>query len=314
MKCTRGERGDQGAEDAEKEVQIKSWEEWRMRHPLFTTKEKITKATADTFLEGLGEEFASVEHLHECTRNGLGWEAEKLRRRVEQHQAIIQVVADTLKAAWGITDEDALRISRNWQGFPIYGQGTSYSVFNQASLAYGWMNMAHIQAGYELRSYVIAREEEKPAKEDEPEPPIDGTGSDVRGGSMDGGNQITQNRQEPQDEEEDVLVVTREEEQALKEQGLDVALIETWTWQQANELEERIRSLRGDQARRKRRAEEYEENQRAQRRRLELGAASEGYDMDKFWKDHCRAKALGAQLREGDDPSNACRADLQLRC
>ena len=167
-------QSDQGAEDAEKEVQRDGWKEWRVNHPLFTTKEKITKATADTFLEGLGEEFASVEHLHECTRNGLGWEAEKLRRRVEQHQAIIQVVADTLKAAWGITDEDALRINRNWQGFPIYGQGTSYSIFDKASLAEGWMNMAHNQAGYELRISQITREEEKPAKEDEPEPPREG--------------------------------------------------------------------------------------------------------------------------------------------
>ena len=73
-------------------------------------------ATEGTFMEGLGEEFASVEQLHECTRNGLGWEAEKLRRNVEEHQSIIQLVAGTLKAVWGITDEDALRISKNCAG------------------------------------------------------------------------------------------------------------------------------------------------------------------------------------------------------
>ena len=34
---------------------------------------------------------------------------------------------------------------------------------------------------------------------------------------------------------------------------------------------------------------------------MEIGAAGEGYDMDKFWQDRCKAQALGAQLREGDD-------------
>ena len=166
--------------------------------------------------------------------------------------------------------------------------------------------------GHDEADAVIIRRGDRRLPLIDPSRSDDGTGSDVRGGGMDGGNEITKNRQEPQDEQEDVLVVTWEEGQALKEQGFDVALIQTW--EQANELEDGIRSLRRVEARRKRRAEEYEENQRAQRRRLELGAASEGYDMDTFWQDHCRAKALGAQLREGDDPSNACRADLQLRC
>ena len=142
-----------------------------MRHSLFTTKEKDEVATEGTFMEGLGEGFASVEQLHECTRNGLGWEAEKLRRDVEEQQSIIQLVAGTLKAVWGLTAEDPLRISENWQGLPIYEQGTSFSILDKASLAEGWMNMAHNQAGYELRISQITREEEKPAKEDEPEPP-----------------------------------------------------------------------------------------------------------------------------------------------